>query len=56
MIPITVFAGGTLGIAEGVVGAVVITKIKEDIAPPLMETERKKSDDSYIIDMNEGID
>ncbi len=56
LIPITVFAGGTLGIAEGVVGAVVITKIKEDIAPPLMETERKKSDDSYIIDMNEGID
>lgn len=41
---------------EGIFGAVGMSEMKERIAPPLTENERKQSDEKYVTNVYKQID
>ena len=56
LIPVTILSGGTIGMVEGIFGAVGMSEMKERIAPPLTENERKQSDEKYVTNVYKQID
>ena len=47
--------GGIKGGSTGIFSVLGLTEIKEAIAPPLIENERKQADDSYLREINSNV-
>ncbi|MFR3814128.1 hypothetical protein, partial [Dialister invisus] len=47
--------GGIKGGSIGIFSVLGLTEIKEAIAPPLIENERKQADDSYLREINSNV-